>query len=70
MDLNSLKENFMLTKIKEGLKKVTKIEWIVLGVAVVALWVGFTRCTGNGHKGHHKANKAVEAAAETAVEKK
>lgn len=54
----------MLTKIKEGLKKVTKIEWIVLGVAVVALWIGFNRCTGNGHKGHHKADKAVETAVE------
>jgi hypothetical protein len=64
MPLNSLKENFMLTKIKNALKKVTTVEWIVLGVAVLALWVGLTRCTGNGHKGHHKADKAVEAAVE------
>lgn len=54
----------MFTKIKNALKKVTKIEWIVLGVAVVALLVGLTRCNGNGHKGHHKADKTVETAVE------
>ena len=60
----------MLTKIKEGLKKVTKIEWIVLGVAVLALWVGLTHTHGKAHKGPHKADKAVETSVETAVEKK
>jgi hypothetical protein len=54
----------MLTKIKEGLKKVTKIEWAILVVAVVALLVGLSRHTDNRHKGHHKADKAVKTAVE------
>lgn len=54
----------MITKIKKFASKVTVVEWIVLGIAVLALWVGLTRYTGNGHKGHHKADKTVETAVE------
>lgn len=41
--LNSLKENFMLTKIKNLVSKLTTVEWIVLGVAVLALVVGLLK---------------------------
>jgi hypothetical protein len=41
--LNTLKEIFMLTKIKNALSKVTKVQWIVAGVVVAALvvWLAF-----------------------------
>jgi hypothetical protein len=53
----------MLTKIKNSLKKVTKFEWVILAIAVVALWVGLTHT--HGHKGKHKAEKAPQAVVET-----
>jgi uncharacterized membrane protein YuzA (DUF378 family) len=53
----------MLTKIKNVLAKVTKIEWIVLGIAALALFVALTK--ENSNKKHHKAEKAAEAVVET-----
>ena len=52
----------MLTKIKNALSKVTKIEWIILGVAVVALVIGLTHKHGPAHKGSHDGVKHVEKA--------
>lgn len=56
----------MITKIKNVLKKVTKIEWFILAVAVVALVVGLNNHKEHGKKAQHK----VEKAAEVSVEKK
>jgi hypothetical protein len=53
----------MLTKIKEFAKKITLIEWIVLGIAVAALVVGLAHNHRSAHKGHQKAPAAVEAPA-------
>jgi hypothetical protein len=50
----------MLTKIKKLLSKVTKIEWIILGVAVLALVVGLTHKHGPAHKGPHGGGKHAE----------
>ena len=52
----------MLTKIKNLLSKVTKVEWIILGVAVLALVVGLTHKHGPAHKGPHGGGKHVEKA--------
>jgi hypothetical protein len=60
----------MLTKIKKVLSKVTKIEWIILGVAVLALFVSLTHKHGPAHKGPHGGVKHVEKASVETVEVK
>lgn len=60
----------MITKIKNLVKKINTVEWIILGIAVFALVVGLGRCQGNKHGGQHKADKheakaSVEKAAAT-----
>lgn len=60
-----MKGNFMLTKIKTVLKKVTVVEWVVLGIAVLALWLAFAQKHGSAHKGPHKADKVAETVTET-----
>jgi hypothetical protein len=52
----------MITKIKNALSKVTKIEWIILGVAVLALVIGLTHKHGPAHKGPHGGVKHAENA--------
>jgi hypothetical protein len=47
----------MITKIKNLVKKLTLVEWVVLGVAVLALVVGLSKCGGHNKKGHHGGNK-------------
>lgn len=57
----------MLQKIKNLVKKLTVVEWVILGVAVLALVVGLTKFGGHEKKGQHGGNKhAGEAAAEVA----
>jgi hypothetical protein len=68
--LNTLKETYMLTKIKKVLSKVTKVEWIILGVAVLALVVSLTHKHGPAHKGPHGGVKHVEKASVETVEVK
>lgn len=53
----------MLTKIKEFAKKITLIEWIVLGIAVAALVVGLAHNHHGAHKAHHKAPAAQQTPA-------
>lgn len=65
--LNTLKETFMLTKIKNTLKKVTVMEWVVLGIAVLALVAALGPKGGNHHKGAHKGDKHSEKASVEAV---
>lgn len=55
----------MILKVKETLKKVTIVEWIVLGIAVLALFVGLTHTHDNAKKHGKKAEKTVEAVVET-----
>ena len=55
----------MLTKIKEFVKKIEKIEWIVLGIALTALVIGLT----HGHAKPHKASHNEGTAHQKAVEK-
>jgi hypothetical protein len=52
----------MLTKIKNSLKKVTVLEWTVLGIAVLALWLALAPKHGGAHKGPHGGNKQSEKA--------
>ena len=60
----------MLTKIKNFVKKVTVLEWVVLGIAVLALWLAVAPKHAPAHKGPHGGNKAVEKAVEVEAEKK
>jgi hypothetical protein len=59
-----MKGNFMLTKIKTVLKKVTVVEWVVLGIAVLALWLAVAPKHGGAHKGPHGGDKQSEKAVE------
>lgn len=60
----------MLIKIKNFVKKVTVLEWVVLGIAVLALWLAVAQKHAPAHKGPHGGNKAVEKAVEVEAEKK
>ena len=51
----------MITKIKKFLSKVTKIEWILLGFALVALFVALTHTHSSHEKPHHGGKKPVKA---------
>lgn len=55
----------MITKIKNLIKKLTIVEWVILGIAVLALVVGISKFSGNKHKGPHGEGKhGGEVAAE------
>ena len=60
----------MLTKIKNFVKKVTVLEWAVLGIALVALFIALAPKPAPANKGPHGGNKAVEKAVEVEAEKK
>lgn len=47
----------MLQKIKNLVKKITVVEWIVLGVSILALVFGVVNFQGGKHKGQHGGNK-------------
>ena len=50
----------MITKIKNFFKKFSTVEWIVLGIAVLALVVALAPKGGPAHKGPHGGNKGQE----------
>lgn len=52
----------MLTKIKNFLKKVTVLEWAILGIALAALVIALTVKPGPTHKGPRGGDKAPEKA--------
>lgn len=58
----------MIEKIKNLVKKLTVVEWVVLAVSVFALVIGVANCHGGKHKGPHGGNKHVpEAVVEAPV---
>lgn len=52
----------MLTKIKNFVKKVTVLEWAVLGIALVALFIALAPKPAPANKSRHKADKQAETA--------
>lgn len=52
----------MVTKIKNLVKKLTLVEWVILGIAVLALVVGVSKWSGSKHKGPHGGDKHSEKA--------
>jgi len=60
----------MLTKIKNALSKISKFEWVVLGIAVLALVLALAPKGGHGGKGQHGGNKGQEKASVETVEVK
>jgi len=52
----------MITKIKKFVSKVTIVEWVILGIAVLALFVGLTHTHGKHSKASHGGNKGAETA--------
>lgn len=55
----------MITKIKETLKSVSVFHWVVLGIALLGLWVGINHFNKGFKKELHKAEKVTETVAET-----
>lgn len=52
----------MVTKIKNLVKKLTLVEWVILGIAVLALVIGVSKWSGPKHKAPHGGSKAEEKA--------